>query len=146
MTTETEEDAAVTGVTTTRLMTHRDAVAALVRYCEHRNAAKKAKASQDAVGDQLKGWLHDHDGERGEELRDGEHNITARLQRREGSPQLDAPNATTDHLRWLADHGCLKLDYTTFKNLVEKFSHALDINRTLMPGGETVALDVQEGK
>lgn len=133
MTTETEP----------RIVNHQGAVAALTAYCDYRRIEGDAKRGKDEVGSEIKLWMQSHDEE---ELRDGEHNITARLQRRQGSPQLDAPNATTEHLRWLADHGCLKLDYTTFKNLVGKFPEALDINRTLMPGGETVALDVREGK
>ena len=122
---------------------HTMAVESLHLYCEARKLEGAAKDNKDAQGRTIRWWLDEHPGD---ELRDGELGISARLQPRQGSPQFDAPNASTEALRWLADHGCLKLDYATFKTLVGKFVEADDINRTLMPGGETMVLDVKEGK
>ena len=68
-----------------------------------------------AWGTQLKAWLQDHPGE---QLIDGEHNIVAELQSRQGSPEYD--------LITIAEHdpslfsrllktGCLRVDHKSVK-------------------------------
>jgi hypothetical protein len=74
------------------------------------------------------------------ELRDGERGITARLRPNQGTPELDVlsmADRDQEMLLKLADLGCLKVDFTTFRSNFGK-SSAVDGARAkyLMPGKE----------
>ncbi len=122
-------------------VTHRHAVAVLASYFDLGKEESSIKNQRGIISGLIKGYLAEHPGET---LFDGERRIEGLLQSRSGAPELDAANATTEVLRWLADNHCLKLDYRRFKTLEGKAVEYHDIAKTLMPGTGSEALVVKE--
>ena len=121
--------------------THAHAVAVLASYFDLGKEESQIKRQRGIISGLIKGYLNDHPDET---LYDGERRIEGRLQSRSGSPALDAANATTETLRWLADNHCLNLDYRRFKTLEGKAVEFHDIAKTLMPSTGSEALVVKE--
>ena len=94
----------------------------------------------------IRAWLDAHPGDF---LRDGETGISARLQDRKGSQEIDAirlAEAKPELLLWLARQGCLKLDANGWKGMVGKAIEVDDARGFLMPGKGSVALLIDKEK
>lgn len=122
-------------------ISQRQAVSLLANYVKARAVAADAKRDQDGLGAQLKGYLEAH---RGEELHDGERDITARLQRRRGADRWDVMSMPDDLVLRLKALGALSIDKDVLKALIGKSGDADAARRYAIPGGETTALIVTE--
>ena len=80
--------------------------------------------------------------ERVDELYDGEHGVTARLQTRHGAPGYDLASMPDDLVLRLRDLVVLSVDAKAMKALDGAAIEALEMTRFEVPGPETVALIV----
>ncbi len=84
--------------------------------------------------------------EREDELTDGEHGITVRLQRRRGSPSYDVrsmPDSLVLALRGLA---ALNVDAKVVRAIEDKVIKGLDVRDYELPGLETTALVIVDDR
>lgn len=81
-----------------------------------------------------------------EQLRDGEHGIVARLQQRQGGPDLDTMSlaeADPDLALWAMKHGLMKLDGAAWKALAEKGAEAAKLRGWISKLSGTTALIIE---
>ena len=83
----------------------------------------------------------------GEALRDGEHGITARLQFRQGSEEMDVLSLAERNpalLTWAAERGLLRLNAKAYKALQGQGSEMLALKGWVNRPGGTEALVIEE--
>ena len=129
------------------ILTEREAVNCVGVYDQLRNEATRIKKSQDAVGGQLKAYLEGLDS--GTRLTNGELELVAFLQAREGSPQWDLMSlakANPGLLLELGAMGCLSMDAKAIEVFKGKSLMYNDADPYKMPGKPSTALQVKSTK
>ncbi len=129
---------------TTDLISTRAEVEGLVyEYATLTGAINETKKRQSLLRDQIKQFM---ELDREDELTDGEHGITVRLQRRRGSASYDVrsmPDSLVLALRGLA---ALNVDTKVIRAIGDKVIEGLDVRDYELPGPETTALVIVDDR
>ena len=115
----------------------------LCEYTTLSGAINETKKRQSLLRDQIKQFM---ELEREDELTDGEHGITVRLQRRRGSPSYDVrsmPDSLVLAMRGLA---ALNVDTKVISAIENKVIEGVDIRSYELPGLETTALVIADDR
>ena len=124
------------------------AVSLLKPYLDAKGGASEAKAVMERLGKSAKGdkpagplraYLLAHPGD----LWDGEHGIAGYLEPRRGPLALDAASCPPKVLRWLAQHGCIRLDGAVFEALDGKLDELQAALPYIKRGADVAALQVK---
>ena len=129
-----------TGELTGREFTAADLEAMLPALFDMRRERERLDGAYKTASGPVRAWLDAHPGE---QLREGESGISATLQERRGSDELDVIRLAenrADLLLWLALHGCLRLDGAAWKALQGKAAETVGVKPFLMPGRGSTAL------
>ena len=128
--------------TDTETFTEAQLIPLLNAYLTHRTARDRADRAMKIAAEPIRQFLERHGGQ----LYDGENRITAALQDKRGTPELDTMTMAEQEpslLEWLAAHGCLKLDAKAFAALEGKAPETLRAKDFMSPGPGSQALKIE---
>lgn len=134
----------MTNETETRELSHADLVKMLGMYVDCKKERKGADDLLKTLAKPLRDYLERHPGE---QIYDGERRITASLQSRTGTPEMDLMTLTADDpflATWALNHGLLKLDKKAWGGLAGKAQEMAQLERYVSPGAGSEALQVVE--